>query len=195
MYEVELKAHVYNKEELLKLLKTFATYEGYFFKQDTYYSAIINEKQISIRIRKESQTTKENTNQIIFLTYKQKELKTTKDNKTIEVNNEKECTLSDEAAITCFLQDSGFTVSLKKEKQTERFYIETNFGKATIEVCTINPIGTFIEIEILSPSQEETIINKIKEELINILNKCKIPQDNIENKYYSQLLKEINKNK
>ena len=55
MYEIELKAHTYNKEETIKILNTFAKYIGFFQKHDSYYKL---QKQnsndfISVRIRKE----------------------------------------------------------------------------------------------------------------------------------------------
>ena len=32
MYEIELKAHIYNREETIKILNTFANYVGFFQK-------------------------------------------------------------------------------------------------------------------------------------------------------------------
>ena len=37
MYEIELKAHLENKNQTIQTLKTFANYEGFFHKQDNYF--------------------------------------------------------------------------------------------------------------------------------------------------------------
>ena len=192
MYEIELKAHVYNKEETIKILNTFAKHVGFFQKQDTYYrlQKQNNNDFISVRIRKEQEKQEQNTFEKIYLTYKQKELKDTTDGTKIEVNNEKECELSNTETITSILLDTGFSEYLTKSKTVEKFTYQTPYGIATIEICTIPPIGDFIEIEILNNENAKSNVEQIKEEILSILNKCNIPQSQIENKFYSQLLKE-----
>ena len=150
MYEIELKAHIYNREETIKILNTFAKYIGFFQKHDSYYKL---QKQnsndfISVRIRKELSKQEQNISEKIYLTYKQKELKNTSDGTKIEVNNEKECELSNSETVISFLLDTGFCEYLSKSKTVEKFSYQTPSGIATIEICTIPPIGDFIEIEI-----------------------------------------------
>ena len=192
MYEIELKAHVYNKEETIKILNTFAKYVGFFQKQDIYYrlQKQNNNDFISVRIRKEQAKQEQNISEKTYLTYKQKELKDTTDGTKIEVNNEKECELSNTETITSILLDTGFSEYLTKSKTVEKFTYQTPYGIATIEICTIPPIGDFIEIEILNNENTKSNVEQIKEEILSILNKCNIPQSQIENKFYSQLLKE-----
>ena len=55
----------------------------------------------------------------------------------------------------------------------------------------IEGIGDFIELEILSNENNNSNIENIKNELYLILEKCNVPLSNIENRYYSQLLKEF----
>lgn len=193
MYEIELKAHVYNKEETIKILNTFAKYVGFFQKQDTYYrlQKQNNNDFISVRIRKEQAKQEQNTFEKIYLTYKQKELKDTTDGTKIEVNNEKECELSESSTITAILLNTNFSEYFNKEKIVEKFTYTTQYGIATIEICTIPPIGDFIELEILSNENNNSNIENIKNELYLILEKCNVPLSNIENRYYSQLLKEF----
>lgn len=194
MYEIELKAHIYNREETIKILNTFANYVGFFQKHDSYYKL---QKQnsndfISVRIRKELSKQEQNISEIIYLTYKQKELKNTSDGTKIEVNNEKECELSNSETVISFLLDTGFCEYLSKSKTVEKFSYQTPSGTATIEICTIPPIGDFIEIEILNDSNNESNVDNIRKEILSILEKCNIPQSQIEEKFYSQLLKEAN---
>ena len=195
MYEIELKAHLENKNQTIQTLKTFANYEGFFHKQDNYFKKQLenSEDYISVRIRKEQSKTSNGELNKIFLTYKQKELKTTKDGCSIEVNNEKECELSESSTIISILLDTNFSEYLKKEKIVEKFTYSTKYGIATIEICTIPPIGDFIELEILSNENNNSNIENIKNELYLILEKCNVPLSNIENRYYSQLLKEFKK--
>mgnify|MGYP006313269527 FL=1 len=194
MYEIELKAHIYNREETIKILNTFANYVGFFQKHDSYYKL---QKQnsndfISVRIRKELSKQEQNISEKIYLTYKQKELKNTSDGTKIEVNNEKECELSNSETVISFLLDTGFCEYLSKSKTVEKFSHQTPSGIATIEICTIPPIGDFIEIEILNDSNNESNVDNIRKEILSILEKCNIPQSQIEEKFYSQLLKEAN---
>ena len=194
MYEIELKAHIYNREETIKILNTFANYVGFFQKHDSYYKL---QKQnsndfISVRIRKELSKQEQNISEIIYLTYKQKELKNTSDGTKIEVNNEKECELSNSETVISILLDTGFYEYLSKTKTVEKFSYQTPFGISTIEICTIPPIGDFIEIEILNDSNNESNVDNIRKEILSILEKCNIPQSQIEEKFYSQLLKEAN---
>lgn len=194
MYEIELKAHIYNRKETIKILNTFANYVGFFQKHDSYYKL---QKQnsndfISVRIRKELSKQEQNISEKIYLTYKQKELKNTSDGTKIEVNNEKECELSNSETVISILLDTGFYEYLSKSKTVEKFTYQTPFGIATIEICTIPPIGDFIEIEILNDSNNESNVDNIRKEILSILEKCNIPQSQIEEKFYSQLLKEAN---
>ena len=194
MYEIELKAHIYNRKETIKILNTFAKYVGFFQKHDSYYKL---QKQnsndfISVRIRKELSKQEQNISEKIYLTYKQKELKNTSDGTKIEVNNEKECELSNSETVISILLDTGFYEYLSKSKTVEKFTYQTPFGIATIEICTIPPIGDFIEIEILNDSNNESNVDNIRKEILSILEKCNIPQSQIEEKFYSQLLKEAN---
>jgi adenylate cyclase class 2 len=194
MYEIELKAHIYNRKETIKILNTFANYVGFFQKHDSYYKL---QKQnsndfISVRIRKELSKQEQNISEKIYLTYKQKELKNTSDGTKIEVNNEKECELSNSETVISILLDTGFYEYLSKSKTVEKFSYQTPYGIATIEICTIPPIGDFIEIEILNDSNNESNVDNIRKEILSILEKCNIPQSQIEEKFYSQLLKEAN---
>jgi adenylate cyclase class 2 len=147
---------------------------------------------ISVRIRKELSKQEQNISEKIYLTYKQKELKNTSDGTKIEVNNEKECELSNSETVISILLDTGFYEYLSKSKTVEKFTYQTPFGISTIEICTIPPIGDFIEIEILNDSNNESNVDNIRKEILSILEKCNIPQSQIEEKFYSQLLKEAN---
>ena len=54
MYEIELKAHVDDRQALIKKLESFAYFSGAVEKDDTYYGKTVEGRQIQVRIRKET---------------------------------------------------------------------------------------------------------------------------------------------
>ncbi|MBQ5471336.1 MAG: class IV adenylate cyclase [Treponema sp.] len=190
MFEVELKAHVYDREEAIKNLNSFAKYERKIIKDDTYYSL----NSITSRIRKEIVTENEKTFSTFLYTYKKKELKIDKDGKSIEVNDENECELNDPTPVEKFITDAGGKIKLTKHKETLFYTADTPFGQANLELCKVPPLGDFLEIEILSQSQDSETVNNIQKELHSLLLKSGIPLENIENRYYSELLLDPDKN-
>ncbi len=186
MTEIELKAHVYNKESLLNTLKTFATFEQKIYKSDVYYK---NDK-ISVRIRNQISQKNDKKEEKSFFTYKKKEvIKSADTDFSTEVNDEKETELSDPSALEIFLTDAGFVPFAKKQKDVSAFSLNTQYGKAHIELCNVEPLGDFIEIEILSKESDSATIQNVQQELKNILKKCNISEDCIENRYYNDMIK------
>lgn len=193
MYEIELKAHVQDRKSLLKTLSGFAEYSGTVRREDTYYAIEASGRKISARIRQES---KADTGEIelenpvqpkILLTYKRKELKTGNKGVRTEVNDEKECSLSSQEALECLLLDTGYRISHTKVKTV----IDFKFENATIEVCTVEKLGDFIEIEILSPSDDAETVAGFQQQLRAILARCGISESEIEERYYSDMLREL----
>ena len=110
-----------------------------------------------------------------------------------EVNEENESELSDEKAVEFLLRDSGFKISSTKEKYVSAWIYDTKYGQALLELCRIPPLGNFLEIEILCEpkKQDNSKTAGIRNELLNILEKSGISKEQIENRFYSDLLKEI----
>ena len=193
MYEIELKAHVYNRENTVNHLESLAKFDSKIIKNDTYYSLktqklINNKDHISIRIRKEYIQSSGTDKSEILVTYKKKEIRTNEFGTSIEVNEENECTLSDSSPLEKFLIDAGAYIQLKKEKITLRYTLQTDYGQANLELCTVPPLGDFLEIEILSQSNDNQTVEKIQNEIKKIIQKCGISLDCIEPKYYSEML-------
>lgn len=180
MYEIEMKAHVWDKEEVRNNLKKFATIGKSLEKSDQYWKHSSTHQQI--RIRKE-----QIDNTITYLvTYKRKQNKVTKSGNTMEVNDEQEFTIDNPKALACFLKDGGYEISLHKEKKVEQWHYQ-NF---LLELCQVPPLGDFLEIEIISDSDKPAIIQAYEQQISHIFTFCGIPETDIENKYYSQLLEE-----
>ncbi|MGN0730224.1 class IV adenylate cyclase [Treponema sp.] len=188
MNEIEIKARVYNKSALVETLKTFAEFKGEVEKTDVYYESPLN--PVKIRIRKEKRT--DGTTCIV--TYKRKERKAASGTFSTELNEELEAELSCAEPLEQFFQDAGFKVALKKQKQTMAWqHTVSSQGEsfcANLEICTVPPLGTFLEIEIISPSKKEEDVEKIQGILFELLEKCGIEKSCIEQRYYSELLQE-----
>ena len=61
-----------------------------------------------------------------------------------------------------------------------------HYDGANLELCHVARLGDFLEIEILSENTSEKPVSQSREKLSKMLSKSGIPEDNIENRYYSQ---------
>ena len=194
MYEVELKAWLDNKTETENKLKNFAIFDGFFEKQDTYYR--LKSHNITVRIREEKITRQNNQveNQIL-VTYKKKESRISKNGETYEVNLEKEFTISSKEDFQQILFDSGYEISLEKHKSVSSYYFTVKtYNKEIpchIELCYIEKLGDFIEIETLTEDNSEENTLKLKDALLSILEKVDVPTSKIEKRYYKEMLKNL----
>jgi len=141
---------------------------------------------VGCRIRK---TVYEETGETkITFTYKRKELRKDADNIAIEVNDEKECTLSETDAIESFIEDAGGRISHVKEKIIKEWYAETEAGAAHIELCTVPPLGDFLEIEVLAKDDAQS--ESAKRAILSIFKNCGIDESAIESRYYNDMIDE-----
>ena len=194
MTEVELKAHVDDRAALAQKLDSFAIRGQHIIRDDNYWGKGSCDKN-KIRIRRESFLNPDGSvaNTDILVTYKRKAKIKGADNVEAEANDEKECTVSDAAALEAFLTDTGYSIQLEKHKDVEDWITEVpDLGcgrlKATLELCYVEKLGDFLEIEILSPSNDISILTALHGELEKLLDKAGIAKDHIENRYYSELL-------
>ncbi|MFA6856749.1 MAG: class IV adenylate cyclase [Treponema sp.] len=195
MYEIEQKAHVSNRKQVIEALNTFAEYDGKADKRDIYYHLPLtghtssdNTGYVSCRIRYEKHETGNAVQNNIFFTYKRKEQRTGTGKVPIEVNDEKECILSDSSALEALLTDAGFTVARTKHKITEGWYASTEAGKAHIELCTVPPLGDFLEIEIMSKTENEKSVTSAGKCIEELFSRCSIPRSAVESRYYNEML-------
>ena len=181
MYEIELKAHVEHYDDTKQTINNFAHFLGEVAKKDTYWK--LKKKSIQVRVREEITNGKTE----FLVTYKQKELRNTGDNNTVhfEVNQEREFHIDDRDSFEAILIDSGFEISLKKEK----FVTQWKYENVLIELCTIAPLGNFLELEILSELNDSQTTKKSIEKLKSILLQANIPLEKIEHRYYSEMLR------
>lgn len=194
MYEIELKAHVYDKAALTKKLNSFAEYRGNVSKYDSYWKqpplfSLLSakksgEKGTVIRIRIEKSDTEKNPlRTLITCKHKQRIAGsgTNSGKSPLEVNEEHEFTVSDAAAFEKLIIAAGFSPFLTKHKECMQWQHEDML----IELCTVDDLGDFLEIEIVKENRGDVKAAQIKME--KLLEKCEIPLEQIEPMYYSEL--------
>lgn len=194
MYEIESKAHVLQRENVIQKLNSFATYSGKSEKKDIYYripSEFSPESYVSVRFRTEIFYSQDKTEKITYFTYKKKSIQKTNNSSAIEVNEEHECTISDFSAIETFIKDIGGKISLIKEKITEHWTCVLDDEEMHIELCNVPPLGDFLEIETIQKKASDESVKKIKKLQEQIFTQCDISLDQIEERFYRDLLVEI----
>lgn len=196
MHEIELKAHLEHPEKTEELLSRIADFSFRCIKTDRYWA--FGEK--TVRVRQELIADKET----VWVTHKQKHYVD-----TIETNRELEFELS-AAAIPVFvemLESLGMIFTIEKQKDTKVFIPHSSLFPADIledacslsaELSTIQPIGYFLEIEVLYPDENsdtaasERHIRNARIIFDTLLAVLEISQSAIEVRPYSELLAKKN---
>lgn len=201
MFEVELKAHVADRAVVIQNLNSFARFDRIIIKDDSYFKLERPGKErVIARIRIEEHRSTEDffnfTGQKLiakkrFLNYKKKERRAESDGSTIEVNDEYETEISNEDCVKELLLASGFEPYFSKHKDSLGWYAECPagfFSRVHLELCEVPPLGDFLEIEIISPRQDEEALQEVNLTLKYFLMKSGLELHDIEEKYYSELL-------
>ena len=196
--EIELKAHARDREAVLQKLRSFAVFDKSVSKDDRYFKM---EKSgapnghITARIRQEKSVDQNGRalEEKIFLTYKKKEKRLASGGGALEVNQEFEAALDNAECLEALFADIGFVPHFTKHKDAVGFYADTPCGKAHLELCSVPPLGDFLEIEFVTDGEaNESQIAAMRKELESLVVKCGLALDDIEEKYYSELLEEKN---
>lgn len=199
MTELEIKARVDDRAALVQKLNVFARRSQHVIRDDEYWGKSADDAH-KIRIRRETFISPDGKvcGNDILVTYKRKSRIKGADGVEAEANDEKECTVSDAAALEAFLTDTGYSVQLKKHKDVEDWLADVPLDgnqpstlTATLELCAVKDLGDFLELEILAPTNNEKTLTALHGELEKFLGKAGIPKDKIENRYYSEMLRDI----
>ena len=196
--EIELKARARDREAVLQKLRSFAVFDKSVSKNDRYFKM---EKSgapgghITARIRQEKSSGQDGRalEEKILLTYKKKEKRLASGGGALEVNQEFEAALDNAECLEALFADIGFVPHFTKHKDAIGFYADTPCGKAHLELCSVPPLGDFLEIEFVTDGEaSESQIAAMRKELESLVVKCGLALDDIEEKYYSELLEEKN---
>jgi adenylate cyclase class 2 len=190
--EIELKVRVEAPDVLNERLSLLAPLPALSFeKDDGYWTAVPggrnggeSPKGPAVRLRRE---------RIVYpggeieeralVTYKIKEVR-----EGIEINDEREFTVSDPACFEELLQRLGLEPGTRKHKRGRAW----TAGEIYAELCEVSgpqrSLGWFLEIEILSESAGEPAVTGARKKLLDFLEKIDVPRSRIEERYYSELL-------
>jgi len=186
--EIELKARVYDSEALKILLYEKAEYVSAFKKEDTYWllapglTALPDPRRLRVRREQRSHLDGKTVSATV-VTYKLKELRD-----GMEVNEELEFAVTPGVEFEEFLKSMGFTPGMSKKKQGWDF----SRNGINAELVEVESLGWFIELEILAKNtgNPEEVIAEARERLFGFLDELGISRDDIESRYYTEMLKD-----
>jgi predicted adenylyl cyclase CyaB len=184
--EIELKAWVDDPGVIREKLGGLALYNGEFLKEDSYWKqenpGTGSRLSLSgVRIRKESGRDAEgNARDAIIVTCKSKETR-----EGLEVNHEREFSVSDVKAFGEFLEQLGFKPVISKRKSG----FSWNYNGITAELTEVAGLGWFAELEILAGDSEPETVRTARRRLLELLAKLGIDEARIEPRYYTEMLR------
>lgn len=183
--EIELKAWVDDPEDLRARLRSFAGSETAFEKADTYWLFSGAGRSIplsGIRIRRETSVDPAGmVSRALWVTYKIKEIR-----EGIEINDEREFSVSDSAAFEELLRRLGLEKGMEKRKKGWAWIYEG----VTTELTEVEGLGWFVELEIISGDDKNETISAVRSRLLTLLHKIGVKRDRIEPRYYTEMLGE-----
>ena len=183
--EIEMKAHVQDKEALRLLLSEKAEYLGYFEKEDTYWYPQPGGSQAlmpyGIRIRKEKRSLPDGSEgSAIYATFKRKEVID-----GIELNDEREFKVSPASEFEYFLNLAGIHSGKHKQKRGWAF----SKRDITAELVEVEGLGWFIELEIITDDKQPDTVSERRKQLLDFFDELGIERTAIESRFYSEILK------
>ncbi|MDR2446440.1 MAG: CYTH domain-containing protein [Treponema sp.] len=196
MVEIELKARVDDPHKTKAVISSFARYIKTFDKEDVYWLPRERTSALpasGIRIRRETDYIENDSciSQRIartWVTYKTKEIRD-----CIEVNNEKEFSISEddnekpfEELLTAF----GLQLGVCKHKTGWAWLSEEENPPIVIELSEVAGLGYFVELEILSECNDKKTVSAMRRRLLACLGKTGVGEDKIESRYYTDMLRE-----
>jgi adenylate cyclase class 2 len=201
--EIEVKAWVDTPELLRQRIDAIACFTGVFDNVDAYWypapypaapGTVIPELAFpasGVRVRKETvgdgRDDIRNGVQIARITYKAKEVRG-----DIEVNHEREFTVSDGDVFEELLTALGLT-PIKRKRKTGWAWVYDNDVVAiteviTVELALVERLGYFIELEILANNDAPATVASARDRLFALLDLLGVARDRVESRYYTELL-------
>jgi adenylate cyclase class 2 len=212
--EIELKARLDDCTQVEQRLSGLGTFCRSYKKSDSYWfptQTSVGGAPIpssGVRVRRESGTDADGTAyESVLVTYKHKEI-----SDGIEVNDEREFTVSSPSAETSSLEDAtaastfedlltrlGLRKGICKEKQGRAWTIQPqSAGRSGVvqrpilaELSLVTGLGWFVELEIIAEDDEGQTVEESRKRLLALLEKLEIPADRIEARPYTTMLSAI----
>jgi adenylate cyclase class 2 len=201
-FEIELKARLGDYVPVKERLSDLGDYCRSYTKSDAYWLQSnhrlpVTDRQFppsGVRVRRESSLDAEGAAEaaaaeIVLVTYKTKEI-----SGGIEVNDEREFTVSNGAVFEELLERLGLHPDIRKEKQGWAWNIPSQAdGQSPIlaELSQVAGLGWFLELEIIADNNDEQTVEESRKRLLALLEKLEIPAEQIESKPYTMMLSAI----
>lgn len=182
--EIELKARVRDPETQKNAISRLARYAGEYRREDAYWYTSADSGR-GVRVRRESFTGPGGeTARSTLAAYKTKEVRD-----GIEVNYEREFEVSDGDAFEELLGRLGLARGACKLKRGWSW----NCREITVELSEVEGLGWFTELEILADGDLPETVANARRRLLELLNEIGISEDQIEGRYYTDMLRELTK--
>ena len=193
--EIELKAWLDNYELIKERVSSIGSYVRSFEKTDTYWFPIqegapgVSIPYSGLRVRRDRTVDASDAeHESVLVTLKKRKM-----SGNIEINEEREFTVSNADLFEELVCDLGlFKASYKKKYGWEwRVSSDTEGGRpVNAEISMVKDLGWFLEIEILADNNRAQAVEDSRKELLSLLGKLKIPEEKIETKPYTALLRD-----
>jgi adenylate cyclase class 2 len=201
--ETELKARLIDPEKIKSALSALGSCRYGYHKKDTYWIASAGpmgagfedrgspseNPHIRLRVRNEEKKYTDGQSQCnTLVTFKTRTLCD-----GIETNTEHEMAVSDSGVFEEILRQLGCKPDISKEKQGWAWIFESENHAAPLlaELSHVKHLGWFIELEILSDTRDEQILEQNRSRLRALLGKLGIENAAIESRPYSELLRQV----
>jgi adenylate cyclase class 2 len=170
--EVEIKAWVRKEEETRSRIERLCLFVKDYIKEDLYFRGPrINEVERDLRVRRE--------NDRWICTYKNKTLR-----RGLEINDEREFSLSDGKAFMDLLEMLGCKIFLRKIKRGRGY----SRGDLTVELSEVEGLGLFVEVERVVENPSPALIGEIETAIRSLLDEIGVPETDIEDRPYMVML-------
>ena len=184
--EIELKAWVDEPDTVRNAIVSFAGSGVSFGKEDAYWfppsGADMNAFPSSgVRVRKETVTGPHGAvSRTVRVTFKHRELRG-----SVEVNDEREFTVSDGAVFEDLLSRLGLSKGIGKKKQGTAWV----YDGVTLELSLVEGLGWFVELEIIAGNDRPETVTTARLRLLALLGKTGVGEGKIETRYYTEMLR------
>jgi adenylate cyclase class 2 len=185
-FEIELKAWVDKPDELKTRLSRLGTL-CYTYEKDDVYWTFPHGGLFKLRIRREIKTNASGqTSSAVLVTCKTREMRG-----GVEVNDERELTVSDGKVFEDILERLGLAPGVRKEKRGAAWECRQEGPLILAELSEVKRLGHFIELEIISGVRDEPALREYRGRLLDLLEKLDIPPGKIETRPYTEMLSNI----
>ena len=182
--EVELKARIDDIDPVKERLSAIGSRHRSHHKSDTYWFSPLCP---TLRVRREQGLDADGAVYgSVVVTLKTKTI-----SGGIEVNDEREFTVSDAGLFEELLDGLGMRVAIRKEKTGWAWDIPspaTQLPPILAELSMVTGLGWFLELEIVCPDHSGQLIEESRKRLLALLEQLEIPASRIESRTYSEML-------